>query len=122
MPNGFMWFDVNAREADVDAVTDFYRAVFDGPIGPDDGDGPYRSWLMNGDQPWAAVVRSDDAATGRWVPYVHVDDLDDAVAKAEAAGGTVVTPRTSGPAGEAVTLADPAGALVALWIPFAEAG
>lgn len=39
-----------------------------------------------------------------------------------AAGGTVVQPRTAGPAGEAVTLQDPAGALVALWIPFPQAG
>ena len=118
MPNGFMWFDVNAKDADVAAVTDFYRAVFDGPIGPDDSDSAYMSWMMNGEQPWAAVVQADDVTTGRWVPYVHVEDLDAAVAAAEAAGGTVVIPRTPGPAGEAVTIADPAGALIALWIPF----
>ncbi len=122
MPNGFMWFDVNAKAGDVEAVTEFYRAVFDGPIGPDDTGGPYRSWLMNGEQPWSAVVESDDVTTGRWVPYVHVEDLDGAVDAAVAAGGTVVLPRTAGPAGEAVTVADPAGALVALWIPFENAG
>jgi predicted enzyme related to lactoylglutathione lyase len=77
------------------------------------------SWMMNGDQPWAAVVRADDVTTGRWVPYVHVADLDAAVETAVAAGGTVVLPRTAGPAGHAVTLADPAGALIALWVPFA---
>ena len=33
MSNGFIWFDINARTASVGAVTDFYRAVFDGPIG-----------------------------------------------------------------------------------------
>lgn len=122
MPNGFMWFDVNAKAGDIDAVTDFYRAVFDGPIGPDDTDGPYSSWLIDGETPWAAVVRSDDVTTGRWVPYVHVDDLDSAVDKAVAAGGKVVLPKTAGPAGDAVTVADPAGALIALWVPFAEAG
>lgn len=122
MPNGFMWFDVNAKDGDVAAVTDFYRAVFDGPIGPDDSDGPYMSWMMNGEQPWAAVVQADDATAGHWVPYVHVEDLDRAVASAEAAGGRVVVPRTPGPAGEAVTIADPAGALIALWIPFETEG
>lgn len=118
MANGFMWFDVNAAEADVAAVVDFYREVLDGPIAPDDADGPYRAWMMDGERPWAAVVQADDATTGRWVPYVQVDDLDAAVAAAERAGGKVVVPRTAGPAGEAVTVADPGGALIALWIPF----
>ncbi len=118
MPNGFMWFDVNAKDDDVAAVTDFYRALFDGPIGPDDSDSPYMSWMMNDERPWAAVVQADDVTTGHWVPYVHVEDLDKAVASAEAAGGRVVVPRTPGPAGNAVTIADPGGALIALWIPF----
>ena len=68
MPNGFMWFDVNAKEGDVEAVTNFYRTVFDGPIGPDDTDSPYMSWMMNGEQPWAAVVNADDVTTGHWCP------------------------------------------------------
>ncbi len=121
VPNGFMWFEVNAREDDIAAVTDFYRAVFDGPIGPDETDGPYRAWMMNGEQPWAAVVEADDVTTGRWVPYVHVEDLEVAVAGAVGAGGTVVIPKTAGPAGNAVTIADPAGALIALWVPFESA-
>ncbi len=52
------------------------------------------------------------------MPYVQVADLDAAVAAAEQAGGTVVVPCTAGPAGHAVTVADPGGALVALWVPF----
>lgn len=120
MPNGFMWFDVNAKEADVAAVTEFYSSIFDGPFGPDDSDGPYVSWMMNGDRPWAAVLKSEDDLAGRWIPYVHVDDLEPAVDKAIAAGGTIVQQATDGPAGTAVTIADPAGALVALWVPFPE--
>lgn len=120
MPNGFMWFDVNTTAADLAATTNFYRQVFDGPINPDDGDGPYRAWMIDGERPWAAIVEADDATAGRWVPYVHVPDLDSAVEAAVAAGGTVVVPRTTGPAGDAVTVADPAGALVALWVPFDE--
>ena len=121
MPNGFMWFDVNASDDQVDAVTDFYRAVFDGPIAPGEGDGPYRSWMISGDKPWSAVVRAEanDPAVGRWVPYVHVDDLEVATKAAVSAGGTVVRKATDGPAGRAVTIADPSGALVALWVPSA---
>ncbi len=122
MPNGFMWFDVNAKEDDVSAVTDFYASIFDGPFGPDDSDSPYTSWMMNGEQPWAAVLKAEDEFAGRWVPYVHVEDLDPAVDKAVAAGGTIVQPKTDGPAGTAVTIADPAGALIALWVPFPDNG
>jgi predicted enzyme related to lactoylglutathione lyase len=33
----------------------------------------------------------------------------------------VVLPKTAGPAGQAVTVADPVGALIALWVPFESA-
>ena len=72
----------------------------------------------NGDQPWASVIEAGDATAGRWVPYVQVDDLDVAVEKAASLGATVVAGKSEGPAGTAVTIADPGGALVALWTPF----
>lgn len=118
MSNGFIWFDRAVEESDAEAVTDFYASVFDGPFGPDNTDGPYITWLMNEDQPWAAIVKADDGTAGRWVPYVEVEDLDDAVDKAVAAGGKVVSPRSDGPAGTAVAVADPAGAVVSLWVPY----
>lgn len=124
MSNGFIWFDVNAKPEDVAAVTTFYQAVLDGPIGPNpdqDAESPYRSWMIDGETPWAAVVEADDATTGQWVPYIHVPDIEKATKAAVKAGGTVVLPKTAGPAGpagHAVTVADPAGALVALWVPF----
>ena len=117
--DGFVWFDVNAEVAAIPAVTDFYKAVFDGPINPGDPDSAYRGWLMNGDRPWAGIVAADGRTAGNWVPYVQVDDLDSSVEAAVAAGGKVVVSRTAGPAGEAVTMTDPSGALVALWVPFA---
>jgi len=56
---------------------------------------------------------------GRWVPYVTVDNLDAAVNKAVDLGGTVVRDKVSGPAGRSVIVADPGGALVALFTPAA---
>ena len=73
---------------------------------------------MDGDQPWASVIEAGGATAGRWVPYVRVDDLDVAVDKATSLGATVVVDKSDGPAGTAVTIADPGGALVALWTPF----
>lgn len=116
----FVWYDVTARKPD--AVREFYAALFDWPIGPDSNPGPYNGWIMDGEQPWAAVVEADDATAGRWLPYVQVDDLEAATAKAKALGATVVQDKTDGPAGTAVTIADPGGALVALWVPFPSRG
>ena len=116
MGSKFVWYDVTARRPDV--VREFYAALFEWQIGPDPNPGPYNGWIMDGERPWAAVVEADDATAGRWLPYVQVDDLDVAVAKAIGLGGTVIQDKTDGPAGTAVTIVDPGGALVALWVPF----
>lgn len=73
---------------------------------------------MDGDQPWAAVVAGDDGTAGRWIPFVQVEDLDAATKRAVGLGATVVVEATDGPAGRAVTVADPGGAFVSLWVPF----
>ena len=115
MPAKFVWYDVTAKNTDT--VRAFYADLLGWPIGLEANAGPYKGWIMDGDQPWAAVVEADDATAGRWLPYVQVDDLDAATAKAKGLGATVVQDRTEGPAGPAVTIADPGGALVALWVP-----
>lgn len=115
MAGKFIWFDVTAKETE--AVRSFYAELLDWPIAPVEDAGPYRGWIMDGEAPWAAVVAADDATSGRWLPYVQVDDLDAARRKATSLGATVVQDRTEGPAGTAVTIADPGGALVALWVP-----
>jgi predicted enzyme related to lactoylglutathione lyase len=116
----FVWYDVTAPARDADAVRDFYSKLLGWTIAPDTNPGPYNGWITDGDRPWGAVVEADDTTAGRWVPYVQVDDLDAAVATATSLGATVVAGKAEGPAGTAVTLADPAGALVALWVPFPE--
>lgn len=118
MPNGFMWFDVSTTADNVEAVTNFYSAILDGPLVPDETDGPYMTWMINDGTPWAAITRSENTdLAGRWIPYVHVDDHDAALAAALAAGGTVLQERTTGPAGDATIVSDPAGAAIALWVP-----
>lgn len=115
MAGKFVWFDVTTAAAD--EVRAFYAELLGWPIAPAEDAGPYRGWIMDGDAPWAAVVEADDATRGRWLPYVQVDDLDAATKQAAALGATVVQGKTEGPAGTAVTIADPGGALVALWVP-----
>jgi hypothetical protein len=111
----FVWFDLTAT--DDGQVGEFYQGLFGWPVGP--GAGGYRAWITDGEQPWAGVVAAGAAPAGRWVPYVVVDDLDAAVKRAVALGGRVVRDRTTGPAGTSVLVADPADALVALFVPAA---
>jgi len=117
MPAPFVWFDVTASSTDANRVRDFYTNLLGWTIGPDDTDGPYVGWVMDGDQPWAAVVAGDQGTAGRWIPFAQVDSLDAATKLAVELGATVVTEATDGPAGRAVTVADPGGALISLWVP-----
>jgi predicted enzyme related to lactoylglutathione lyase len=112
----FVWFDVTTT-GDNEAVRGFYTELFGWSAGPAAGD--YQGWFTDGDQPWAGLLPAEPAAAGRWIPYVVVDDLDAAAKRAVALGGAVVRDRTAGPAGTAVLVADPAGAVVALFTPAA---
>jgi len=118
MPGQFIWFDVTAGKPD--EIREFYASLFNWTTAPETGAGSYRGWILDGEQPWAGVVQSDDSLPGRWLPYVLVGDLDLATSRAVSLGATVVRDRTDGPAGASVTIADPGGAQIALFKPFAD--
>lgn len=111
----FVWFDLTA--ADGEKVREFYADLFGWTIGPRAGD--YHGWITDGEQPWAGILPAGAIPAGRWVPYVMVDDLDAAAKQAVALGGTVLRDKTVGPGGTSVTVADPGGAIVALFTPAA---
>lgn len=108
----FVWFDLTSAHGE--DVRSFYADLFGWAIGP--GMGDYRDFMTDGEQPWAGITAGE---AGRWVPYVVVDDLDSATKQATALGGRVVRARTAGPAGTSVLVADPGGAVVALFTPAA---
>lgn len=110
----FVWFDVTVDDAD--RAREFYSGLFGWSAS--DGAGGYSTWFSDGGQPWAGVAQAGPAVpAGRWVPYVVVDDLDDATKRAVSLGATVVAEATQGPGGTSVTIVDPAGAHVALFVP-----
>jgi hypothetical protein len=111
----FAWFDVTTKNAG--EVREFYASLFGWTMQA--APQPYAGWMMERDQPWGGVMASDTATAGRWLPYVVVEDLDAAAQRAVALGASIVQDRTEGPAGAAVTLADPGGALLALFTPSA---
>ncbi len=72
--------------------------------------------------PVAALRRRKDGDTfsafSQWVPYLHVEHLDEAIAKTTTHGGRVVqAPFDTGTAGRRAIVADPNGAAIGLWQP-----
>ena len=109
-----MWFDLST--ADVGQAREFYGAMFGWAVTPAQNVGAYRAWITDG-QPWAGILDAD--AAGRWLPYVAVEDLEEAAKRAVSLGATVIAGPASGPAGTTVTIADPGGAQLALFKPHA---
>jgi predicted enzyme related to lactoylglutathione lyase len=115
-----MWFDLSA--ADTGQAREFYSALFGWAVAPAENAGSYQAWITDGQQPWAGIVHAGTAADGRWLPYVVVEDLDDAANRAVSLGATVIAGPADGPAGTSVTIADPGGAQLALFRPHAGPG
>jgi predicted enzyme related to lactoylglutathione lyase len=115
-----MWFDLGT--ADNGQARDFYGAMFGWAIVPAENAEPYHAWITDGQQPWAGIAPASDAAGTGWLPYVLVEDLDDAVRRAASLGATVIDGPANGPAGTSVTIADPGGARLALFRPHGSEG
>jgi uncharacterized protein len=114
---------VAAVEPDADGAVRFYADLFgweaESLMPPDS---PGRYWLCRlGGRDVAAVVSQHGAPPPPapvWSTHISVDSADDAVAKASAAGGTVIgEPFDSPGGGRAAVLSDPAGAVFCVWEP-----
>jgi predicted enzyme related to lactoylglutathione lyase len=114
------WVDL--QTTDVEAAKAFYGGLFgwkfdDQPM-PDNG--VYSMALVGADTVAAiapqAPMQVQMGVPPLWNTYIAVDSVDDAVAKAGGAGGTVLMPATDIPgAGRMAFVADPTGAAVGLW-------
>lgn len=114
-PGGFMWNELHVPDGR--AAVAFYEKVFgyghdDMDMGPE---GVYRI-LKQGETGRAGIAEGKGAA--HWLPYVHVDDCDAALARVKRAGGTVDVPATDIPnVGRFGILRDPQGAQLAVMKP-----
>ena len=117
------WTDLTVPDAD--RVRDFYRSVVGWTAeGHDMGD--YQDWVMK-DADGAAVAgvchaKGPNASLPPvWLVYVNVDDLEASLAQVEEQGGRIVAPlRSMGGHGRMAVVADPAGAVLALFEPAAD--
>jgi predicted enzyme related to lactoylglutathione lyase len=105
----FLWFSLDTE--DPATAREFYASLLEWEIGEE-------GMVAGEDRPWAAINASRGRSDARgWVPYVQVEDVDRATERARQLGATVLQEKTRGPAGDFATIADPAGAAVALWEP-----
>lgn len=106
MANPFVWFEFRTSERN--SARSFYASLLEWDIS-DEG------MITGDDGPWATLA--DGEGSAHWLPYVQVDDVEAATARARELGATVVQEGVQGPAGLFSTIEDPTGARVALWQP-----
>jgi predicted enzyme related to lactoylglutathione lyase len=114
------WVDL--QTTDVDGAKAFYGSLFDWKFDdqPMPGNGVYSMALVGADTVAAVAPQSpmqvEMNVPPMWNTYIAVDNVDDAAAKAAAAGGTILMPPMEIPgAGRMSFVADPTGAPVGLW-------
>ena len=122
-PDGvFNWIDLSTTDSA--GARAFYGGLLGWtanvvPIGDSGMD--YTFFELDGHAVAGGGQMSDEQATAQppaWTSYVKCDDIDAAVARAEAAGGTVLMPAMEIPnSGRMAILIDPSGAVFGIWSP-----
>lgn len=115
-PQTLCWNELQTWDAKVAA--DFYSAIFGWEIEVDEKPPHYTTTKVDGkynggifDMSQTQLPRS---LPSNWAVYFNVADLDGAIAKAKALGGTPLMEPISTDAGRFTTIRDPQGATVAL--------
>jgi predicted enzyme related to lactoylglutathione lyase len=115
----FVWYDL--MTTDPGAAADFYTALVGWGTQPWEGSPePYTMWTNDG-TPLGGVAElpkaaRESGAPPHWLAYVHVPDVAATAARVEEMGGQVMHPPTDIPgAGRFAVLADPHGAVFAIY-------
>lgn len=117
-PGSFCWTELATN--DRVAAAKFYGALFgwdakEQPMGPDD---VYVMLMKGGKTVGALYQDTRSGAPPHWNNYVAVTSADDAAEKAKSLGGSVVAgPMDVFEAGRMAAIADPEGAMIAVWEP-----
>jgi len=111
-----VWNDLITE--DIDAARAFYGGLFGWTFETSSRGGREYVLARSGDVYVAGMVAVDPPTDGsdlsRWVPYVSVENVDEAVSRAVADGGSVaVTPRDVS-LGRVAAIVDPEGAVIGL--------
>ena len=114
-PGIFSWNELLTQNPDESLK--FYTDLFGWTVESMEMPGGTYHCLMAGERPVAGLVQPPVAEVPtQWNSYVTVENLEDAVAKAEALGATICMPPTDIPGkGRFASLSDPQGAAISLW-------
>lgn len=117
-PSPFVWYEL--LTTDEDAAKAFYPAVLGWgtePFTGAGGDKPYTMWTANG-APLGGMIEKPPGSEGPpvWLGYIGVDDVDAIVRRAGELGAqTHVAPQDIPNVGRFAVLADPQGAMFAVY-------
>jgi uncharacterized protein len=115
MANPFVYTELNTT--DVGTSKAFYSKLFDWNLEDVPGAGMDYTFIKNGDNPIGGMMKHPmPGAPSMWLPYVGVDDINAATAKAKSLGAKVIVDvREVMGHGQMSVLSDPTGATIALW-------
>lgn len=110
----FIWYELMTTDAD--RVGPFYEAVIGWTVSPADPSAPidYRHIARADGGANGAILNltgemQQQGARPAWVPYLHVRDVDAAVADIREDGGTLLMPKMTIPEGSFAMVSDPMG-------------
>jgi predicted enzyme related to lactoylglutathione lyase len=112
----FIWYELSAR--DPKAAIRFYESVVGWHTRAFEGGVPYTIWLAGNDG-IGGVAPLSNGASPSWMAYVRADDVDALTQKAQSLGArTIAEPQDIPTVGRFSVIADPQGAVLALFKPF----
>jgi hypothetical protein len=115
MANPFVYTELNT--SDVPGSKTFYSKLFDWKLEDVPGMDMEYTFIKNGDSPIGGLMKHPmPGAPSMWLPYVGVEDIKAATAKAKSLGAKVIVDGKEVMGhGHMSVLTDPAGATIALW-------
>jgi predicted enzyme related to lactoylglutathione lyase len=118
MANPFV--HVELATTDIDQAKSFYRSLFDWKLDDMDmGGGRTYTMIDVGEGTGGGMLKHPVGnAPSAWLPYVNVENIGAATAKAKSLGARVFRDVTEVPnAGSFSIIVDPTGAMLGLWQP-----
>lgn len=115
MANPFVYTELNTT--DLGPSKAFYSKLFDWKLEDVPGMGMDYTFIKNGDSPIGGMMKHPmPGAPSMWLPYVGVDNINAATAKAKSLGAEIIVDvREVMGYGQMSILRDPGGATIALW-------
>jgi len=114
-PHAFCWYELNTN--DPDRAVDFYTKLF----GWTTGGSPEYVELKQGDRTFGGIMKIKaewGTVPPHWLSYIHAPNVEETTNKAKTLGANVVVPPMEIPnTGKFSVIADPQGAIFALYQP-----